>query len=286
MLVSFKELLEDARGRSAAVGAFTTYNLEQADAVLAAAAERGVGVMLLVSSQAFRSRLGVPLVAALRSVAERAETACCLQLDHETDLARIAAALEAGVGAVMADGSKLPFEENVAFVRAAVELAERHGAGVESELGHVSGDEEVAAAVARGALTDPEEAEQFVERTGAACVAVSIGNVHGRYQSPPVLDWERLAAVRERVPVELSLHGASGIPDDDVRRAVRDGIAKVNVNTELRDRWFEVLERRAAELGAGAQLLKLGEELTDAVQQVVASKIALFDGGGQAPGGR
>lgn len=280
MLVSFGELLEDARRRRAAVGAFTAYNLEQAEAILAAGARAGAGVMLLVSSQALRSRLGPPLVAALRAVAERADAPCCLQLDHETDLGAIEAALDAGVGAVMADGSRLPFEQNVAFVRTAVDLARRHGAGVESELGHVAGDEEIAVAVARGALTDPDEAERFAARTGADCVAVSIGNVHGRYREPPALDWERLAAVRERVPAALSLHGASGIPDADVRRAVGAGIAKVNVNTELRDRWFEVLDRRAGELAAGAQLLRLGEELADAVQEVVAAKIALFEGGG------
>jgi tagatose 1,6-diphosphate aldolase GatY/KbaY len=183
------------------------------------------------------------------------------------------------MGAVMADGSKLPFGENVEFVAAAVRLARRHGAGVESELGRVAGDEEIAAAVARGALTDPEEAERFAERTGGACLAVSIGNVHGRYREPPALDWARLAAVRERVPAALSLHGASGIPDADVRRAVREGIAKVNVNTELRDRWFAVLEQRAAALADGAQLLRLSEELTAAVHDVVAAKIALFGAG-------
>lgn len=279
MLVSFAELLEQAGRRRAAVAAFTAYNLEQGEAVLAAGAERGTGVMLLVSSQAFRSRLGPALVAGLRAMGERAETPCCLQLDHEPDLGRIEAALEAGVGAVMADGSKLPFDENVEFVRAAVELAERHGAGVESELGHIVGDEEMAVATGRGALTDPVEAEELADRTRAACLAVSIGNVHGRYRQPPALDWERLAAVRERVPVPLSLHGASGIPDADVRRAVAGGIAKVNVNTELRDRWFTLLAERAEALREGAQLLKLSEELTAAVQDVARAKIELFESG-------
>lgn len=277
MLASMSELVDAASQRGAAVGAFTVYNLETATAVLRAAETRGRGVILLVSSQAFASPLGPALVTAARALVERAEVPCCLQLDHESDLGRIEAALRAGCTGIMADGSRLPFEENVAFARAAVELAARHGATVETELGHVAGHEEVAAAAARGALTDPDEAADYVRRTSAACLAVSIGNIHGRYSGAPNLDWERLAAVREAVPVPLTLHGASGIPDADIRRAVRGGIAKINVNTELRDRLFDVLSERTAALREGAQLLALTEELTDALERVVASKLALFD---------
>jgi len=278
VLVEFGSLLDEAGERDAAVGAFTVYNLEQAEAVLAAGAEAEVGVMLLISSQAFRSRLGPPLVAALRALGERASTPCCLQLDHETSLVQIDAALEAGVGAVMADGSRLPLEQNIQFVRRAVALAARHGAGVESELGRVAGDEEIAAAAARGALTDAAQAREFVQETGADCLAVSIGNVHGIYRRPPALDWKRLEAIRAAVPTALSLHGASGIPDSDVRCAIVGGVAKVNVNTELRARWFEILADRGVELADGSRLLALEEELIAAVQAVVASKLAGFEG--------
>jgi tagatose 1,6-diphosphate aldolase GatY/KbaY len=110
-------------------------------------------------------------------------------------------ALEAGAGAVMADGSALPDADNAALVRSAVELAAAYGAGVEAELGRIEGDEDVTTAVAAGALTDPEQATPFVAVTGAACLAVSIGNVHGAYRAPPDLDWERLATLRQRVAV-------------------------------------------------------------------------------------
>lgn len=278
MLVSFTMLLDEARRRRSAVGAFTVYNLEQADAVLAAGLDRGVGVILLMSSQTFRSPRGPALGSSLLALADRSDTRCCLQLDHESDLRQIELALDLGMGAVMADGSMLPLEENIELVRTADELARRHGAAVEAELGHVGGDEEIASAAARGALTDPQEAEKFAARTGAACLAISIGNVHGRYREPPALDWNRLASIRERVAVHLSLHGASGIPDADVRRAVTSGVAKLNVNTELRDRWFEVLASRAQTLSAGAQLLQLSAELTEATKEIVDSKIALFEG--------
>jgi tagatose 1,6-diphosphate aldolase GatY/KbaY len=278
MLIPFRDLLDEARERGGAVGAFTVYNLEIADAVLRAARERDRGVVLLLSSQALRSPIGSTLVAAVHGAAARAPARCCLQLDHETDLSRIRAALDAGMGAVMADGSKLPLADNAAFVRAAAELAGRHGAGVEAELGHIAGDEEVAAAAARGALTDPHDARDLLAGTGAACLAVSIGNVHGRYREPPALDWQRLARIREVVTAPLSLHGASGLDDADVRRAVAAGIAKVNVNTELRDRYFETLAARTGELRRGARLLRLAEELSAAVADVVAAKLELLEG--------
>src|SRR5207249_12055319 len=100
------------------------------------------------------------------------------------------------------------------------------------------------AAVAAGALTDPGDAARFVERSNAACLAVSIGNVHGVYRGPPALDWARLEEIRRRVNVPLSLHGASGLSDDDLRHAIRLGISKVNLNTELRQRYLEVTAER------------------------------------------
>lgn len=278
MIVSFSELLAEADRRGAAVGAFTSYNLEGALAVLRAAEEHSDGVILLVSSQAFAARGGAALVTALRAVAERSAVPCCVQLDHAADLATMEAALEAGAGALMADGSRLPFDHNAELVAAAAGVAKRFGAGVEAELGHVAGDEELATAAARGALTDPAEAEEFAERTGADCLAVSIGNVHGRYATAPELDWERLAAVRRQVALPLSLHGASGLPDGDLVRAVQAGIRKVNVNTELRERWFEVLAERADALRPGARLLALNEELIDALARVAAAKLELLSG--------
>jgi len=273
MLISFADALAEAERRGAAVGAFTAYNLETAHAVLSAARERDVPVMLLVSDQAFRSAYGPPLLRALLAVGEAADARCCVQLDHATDLGVLRAALEAGAGAVMADGSKLPYDENTALVRAANDIARACGASVESELGRVSGEEDAAVAAERGALTDPGQAADFVARTGAACLAVSIGNIHGRYSRPPQLDWARLEAVRAAVDVPLSLHGASGLADADLTRAVSMGIRKVNVNTELRDRWFEVLHARGPELRGGSNLLALGGALIEGVREVVGAKL-------------
>jgi tagatose 1,6-diphosphate aldolase GatY/KbaY len=277
VIASFADLLADARSARRAAAAFTAYDLVTASAVLEAAEARDVGVVLLVSSQSFRRRTGPALVAALRALAAEARVPACVQLDHERDLGRVEAALAAGAGAVMVDGSALGYEDNMALVAAGCRLAARHGAHVEAELGRIEGDEEVAAAARAGALTDAAQAADFMRRTGAHCLAVSIGNAHGVYREPPVLDWARLDAVSAAVPAPLALHGASGIPGADLRRAVRAGIAKVNVNTELRDAWFAVAAGRAPELAAGARLLALHEELGAAIRAVAADKLDALD---------
>ena len=278
MLASFPEMLAAAQARDAAVGAFTAYNLETVAATVRAAEAREMPVMMLVSAAAFRSSLGRALTGALVAAADGAAVPCCVQLDHVSDLDTMRMALELGCGALMADGSKLPDDENAALVRAAVELATAHGAHVEAELGRIEGDEEVANAARAGALTDPGHAAGFMAETGAACLAVSIGNVHGTYAAPPQLDWPRLAAIAEAVDVPLSLHGASGLGDADVRRCVAGGVRKVNVNTELRRRHFAVLRDHVAEFDRGARMLALGELLAEYVADVVERKLDILDG--------
>jgi tagatose 1,6-diphosphate aldolase GatY/KbaY len=274
---SFPELLRQASARGSAVGAFTCYDLETATGVLRAAAERRRGVVLLVSRASFVGPEGALLVAALRSAADRAAVPAALQLDHVAERVLVERAFALGVDAVMADGSALPFEDNVAFVREAVELARAAGGHVEAELGGIAGDEDVAAAVAAGALTDPHEARAFVERTGAACLAVSIGNVHGAYREPPRLDWARLESIRARVGCPLSLHGASGIPDADLRRAIALGVVKVNVNTELREAYLAATAARLEDALEGARVLELHAAQADAAARVAGAKLDAYE---------
>lgn len=272
MLTPFAELLAD-RGDGEAIGAFTCYDLEAATAVLDAAAEHEVGVILLIGGKVYAGRHGVLLLGALVAAADASPARACVQLDHCSDLGLIESALAHGAGAVMADGSSLPFDENIAFVRRAVDLAAGRGAGVECELGGITGDEDVARAVAAGALTDPDEAVELMQGTGAHCLAVSVGNVHGTYREPPNLDWERLAQIRSRVAQPLSLHGASGIPQPMVERALGEGIAKVNVNTELRQAYLTATSTALAEALPGANLSALHTAQIAAVRGVVDEKL-------------
>lgn len=272
-LTAFSHLLSAAERWGHAVGAFTCYDLETARGVLAAAADRDAGVILLVSRETFAAPGGAGLVTALRALGEASPVPVCLQLDHVSDRELMAAALDLGVGALMADGSRLPDEENAELVARACELAREFGAGVEAELGHVAGEEDVAVAAAAGAFTDPEVARRFISETGAHCLAVSIGNVHGHYASPPRLDWERLAAVRGAVDVPLSLHGASGLADADVGAAVAGGVRKVNVNTELRAAYLDATATTLPEVIDGLRLMALHDAQSAAVQEVAGAKL-------------
>jgi tagatose 1,6-diphosphate aldolase GatY/KbaY len=245
--------------------------------VLAAAAERDTGVVLLVSCAAFAAAGGDALLGALRAAAERSAARACVQLDHVGDLDLIERAFRAGAGAVMADGSRLPLDDNAALVRRAVEIAAAHGGGVEAEIGHVGGDEDVAEAAAAGKLTDPSVVAGFVASTGAACVAVSIGNAHGAYAHNPVLDWQRLAAIRRATQVTLSLHGASGLPDALVREAIAGGITKVNVNTELRVAYLRATEAALRDCSDGHRVLELHRHQTAAVQALAAARLELYE---------
>jgi tagatose 1,6-diphosphate aldolase GatY/KbaY len=277
MLASLPSLLAEAATHPAAIGAFTSYDLETANAVLSAAEGARVPVILLISREAFAGPDGRHLLVALVGVARAARVPCCVELDHVADLELMERALDLGCGAVMADGSRLKFDDNRELVRRAVELAGRYGAHVEAELGHVAGGEDVAAAAQVGKLTDPDEAARLASETGASCLAVSIGNVHGRYAHPPRLDWARLEAVMSRTTVPLSLHGASGIPDAEVRRAISLGVSKVNVNTELRQAYLAASERHLSAVRDGARLLELHARQREAVAAVAAVKLASYN---------
>jgi fructose/tagatose bisphosphate aldolase len=135
----------------------------------------------------------------------------------------------------------------------------------------------VAHAAATGALTDPDQASRLAAETGIACLAVSIGNVHGHYAAPPELRWDLLSAVARRVTIPLALHGASGLPPEDVRRAIRGGIRKVNVNTELREAYLDATVTAAKAARKGARLTDLHKAQVAAVAAVAKEKIDFYD---------
>ena len=267
MLLAFRELLERQRAAGTAAGAFTCYDVMTAIGVVHAAERRRVPVILLVSEASFAAAEGRLLVPALAAVAESAEVPACVQIDHLADASLLEAALASGAGAVLADGSRLPVKENIALVRKVADSAPP-SVGLEAELGHVEGGEDVAAAAPAGALTDPDQAGAFAAATGADCLAVSIGNVHGTYTAYPELDWTRLRRIRDRVDgLPLSLHGASGLEPRDLKRAIQLGICKVNVNTELRRRYLAELKERVPDVLPGLRVLDLQHALVDAVAE-------------------
>jgi ketose-bisphosphate aldolase len=275
-------VLRQAQEQGRAVGAFTCYNLEELEAVVEAAETRRAPVIVLVSPTSFEASGGERLVRAFRGAADRASVEVLLQLDHVSDLRSIERAAACGIDAVMADGSRLPLEENMGLVRNAVSTVNGRDVGVEAELGRVEGDEDEIGEVLSGEMTDPAEAESFARQSGAVCLAVAIGNVHGSYSGNPSLDWDRLRKIRSRTSLPLSLHGASGLPDSDLRRAVSLGVCKVNVNTELRAVYFERLKREIDPASATFNLKRLGDAVTESVSEVVEAKLSVFGWPGNA----
>jgi len=274
MLANTLELLQSAQQARQAVAAFNVYTIEGIRAAVDAAEETAQPIILQAHPGALTHGRWA-LVAAMLQAARDASVKVAVQLDHSASISDIDCALQMGVSSVMADGSDLPFEENVQFVRQAVELAAAHGRAVEGELGKLSGTEDdVTVEEYEAKLTDPDQAAEFVERSGAHCLAVCIGNVHGVYRTPPALDFARLQAIRERVHVPLVLHGASGLPDEQVRRCVALGVCKFNVNTELRQAVLVAMRRTLQD--ARADLTDVMKEAIRAMQSAARDKIRLF----------
>jgi tagatose 1,6-diphosphate aldolase GatY/KbaY len=272
----FGNVLARARKAGRAVGAFTCYDLLGFEAVVRAAESRRAPVIVLVSPTSFGAEGGERLVRAFGAAARGSSVEVLVQLDHARDERLIERAADCGVDAVMADGSKLSSAENLAFTQAVASSMRPRSVGVEAELGRVEGHEDEAGETLSGAMTEPGEAGEFVKESGVDCLAVAVGNVHGHYSGTPELDWARLEEVRERIPAPLSLHGASGLPEADLERAVSLGVAKFNVNTELRAAYFrhlgEDLDARATTLN----LKGLGDGVVEAVQEVVEAKLSAF----------
>jgi ketose-bisphosphate aldolase len=234
-LVPMLELLERARTGGYAVPAFCVWNLETMKTVLGAARELRAPVILMCGPGEFSLLSPAELSAAARVLMDRLSVPAALHLDHGNAMEQVRECIEAGFTSVMLDCSTQPFEENAAALREVAEMAHPRGITVEGEIGHVgrADGQAVEGQRAESTLTDPEEAARYAEASGVDALAVSIGNAHGQYTRLPRLDFVRLAAIRERVSVPLVLHGGSGTPPEDLRRAISLGVAKVNVATEL-----------------------------------------------------
>jgi tagatose 1,6-diphosphate aldolase GatY/KbaY len=254
MRAHLDELVVTALKQGSAVPAFTCYDFTTALAVVAAAEEANRSVILLVAPKTAATANGLRLISALRGLADAASVPVAVQLDHASDLAVITAAVAAGADSVLADGSSLSYEENIALVNAVRSALEADGHAdviLEAELGGLAGDEDKAfgaegdsAGNDVAGLTDSAQVEDFVARTGAQLLAVAVGNVHGKYKGEPRLRWDVLQDIAVRTHIPLVLHGASGIPAEELAKAPAMNVGKVNFNTELRTGVLAALEEQ------------------------------------------
>lgn len=272
--VTSERLLLDAQEKGYAVGAFNIENMEMMKAVLEAAEETRSPVLLQTTPSTVRYG-GLAVYAAMAAaMAKETDIPVCLHLDHG-DSERLALdALEAGYTSVMIDGSKLPLEENIALARRVVGAAKGRGVPVEAELGKVGGKEDDLEAESDG-YTDVDDAVRFVRETGVQSLAVAIGTAHGFYAGTPVLDKERLSAIRAKVEIPLVLHGASGLSDEDVRDCVRRGICKVNFATELRVAYTRAVQKLLLDKPDTFDPKKLGIVGMNAVKEQVKNRMSV-----------
>lgn len=239
MYVTLREVLAEANQLNMAVGAFNTHNLEMLPAIIRAAAAQKTPV-IIQTSEGTASYVGHRnLVAVAKSMADELGVDVVLHLDHAKNFDEIRKALDAGYSSVMYDGSALPFKENILGTKRVVSYAKKTGASVEGELGTVGGTEDgVAVADADVRYTEPEQAVEFIEKTGIDALAVAIGTNHGQYKSKTNISFEQLEKIRDAVNgFPLVIHGGTGVKDEDVRRVIDLGIRKFNVGTELLVNW-------------------------------------------------
>ncbi|RII13734.1 putative fructose-bisphosphate aldolase [Streptomyces sp. YIM 130001] len=234
---STAELIDEAGEKGTAVAAFNVITLEHAEAVAAGAERAGSPAILQISENAVKFHGGSiqAVTAATAAVARVSSARLALHLDHVVSADLLTAAFDAGYGSVMVDASKLAYEDNVRATADAVRRGHERGVWIEAELGRVGGKEGEPAldAHAPGVRTDPAEAAAYVAATGVDALAVAVGSSHAMTERTAALDHELIAALRDAVPVPLVLHGSSGVPDTEIRRAVAAGMVKINVGTAL-----------------------------------------------------
>jgi fructose-bisphosphate aldolase class II len=231
VLVPLREALEQARDAGRGLGAFNVVHLEHAEALVGAAEDTGLPVVLQVSENAVRFHGSLaPIALATRTLGERASVPVVLHLDHAVSVELVHEALGLGFTSVMFDGSRLDDATNRATTREVVQRCHDHGVDVEAELGEIGGKDGVHAP---GVRTRPDDARQFALDTGVDALAVAVGSSHAMTERTAALDLELVAAIRDVVPVPLVLHGSSGVPDEGLVAAVRAGMTKVNIATHL-----------------------------------------------------
>lgn len=275
-LVNARELLLDAQQHGYAVGAFNVENMEMMQAAISAAEQENAPIILQTTPSTVKYG-GTALYASMaRALAAESPAAVAIHLDHGSSFELCARAAGDGYTSLMIDGSALPINENIELVRKVTDMAAALSDRpcVEAELGKLGGKEDsVEVKVGEDVHTDPDEAARFVAETGVDSLAVAIGTAHGFYKGKPKLDFERLAQLRIAVSVPLVLHGSSGVPDEDVQRAISLGICKVNFATELRAAYTKATRECLDADTAMYDPKKFGAAGREAVTRLVSHRI-------------
>lgn len=269
---TLNEIIEYANENKVGIGMFNIVNLEFATAIYEAAQETGLPVMFGMPERFIMNFYDAHVMAeACREMIKNSKVPISIHLDHGKHFEGVMTALHAGFSSVMFDGSSLDYEENVQKTREIVKTAHAMGVSVEGELGYVGScglDE-----LTEDGFTRPEQAEDFVKRTGVDALAIAIGNQHGQYKGVPKLDFDRLESIRRKVECGLVLHGGSGISNDDFVKAIKCGIQKANIYTAM-----DVAARKLTteHFQDYKSYLDYTKDLKNTVKEVVKEHMLLF----------
>ena len=277
MYKNLKEMFKENEGKGA-IGAFNLHCFEMLPAMVAAAEENNVPIIIQTSLGTARYIGFETLISAVKSLAERSSINVCLHMDHCKDIDAIKEAIDCGYSSVMYDGSALPIEENIKNTREVVEYAHARNVSVEGEVGSIGGTEEgVAVSDSEAAYTKPEDAIKFVEATNIDALAVAIGTNHGQYKSKAKLNFELMETLRDSLTnVGLVLHGGTGVSDEDMRRCTRGGMKKINVGTELNKSYIEVVNTTFPGATPLTSLRNLLGPANEKMKEIIIEKSNLF----------
>ncbi len=283
MLVSGKEILQKAHQENYAVGAFNTNNLESTKAMIQAAEEEKSPIIIQTSQSAIKYAGLEEIAMIVRQLAEKASVPVALHLDHGTDWDVVMQCLRHGWTSVMFDGSKYDFKENIAITKQIVDIAHPMGVSVEAELGKIGGVEDHVVVDEKDAtMTDPDEAVEFVEKTGVDYLAIAVGTAHGVYKGTPKLDFDRIDTIKKRLQIPIVLHGASGIAVEDIQKAVSLGVNKINIDTELRQAFQQAMHKVVKETPDLYDPRKMLKPTIEAMKAIVQGKMRTFGSSGRA----
>jgi tagatose 1,6-diphosphate aldolase GatY/KbaY len=274
-LVSSLELIQVAQKNKKAIPAFNIHNLETIQAVVEVAAELDSPVIIQTTPGTLR-HAGIEYVAAIvKEAGKKYNIPIALHMDHCPSFDTIVSCIQHGYTSVMIDGAHFDYAENVELVKSVVKMAHAVGIQVEGEIGKIGGvEDDMFVNEADASFTDPNEAMQFVLDTGIDTLAVAIGTAHGMYKGEPKLDFERIKKINDLVNVPLVLHGASGVPDESVQKAIDLGMAKINIATELKNPMAQAIKDVLSNPNENDPRNYMGAA-REAVKEVVRNKIIL-----------
>ncbi len=279
MYKNLTELFKENEGKGA-VGAFNVHCFEMVPAMIQAAEELNVPIILQTSLGTAEYIGFEPLIAAVKALAEKSSVDVALHMDHCKSVEALKKAIDCGYSSVMYDGSSLPIEENIKNTKEVVAYAHAKNVSVEGEVGSIGGAEEgVVVAKDAAMYTKPEDAHYFANETGVDALAVSIGTTHGQYKSKAKINYELLSELKEKLGTTgLVLHGGTGVSDEDMRRCVREGMKKINVGTELNKSYIEVVGKTFTAEGVTplTSLRTLLGPANDRIREIVKEKASLF----------